>query len=236
MQIMVNNWRNIIQQFLFPPTCILCNAPGISNMDICQHCLDDMPTNRDCCYRCAEPFASVNPSAQLCGRCLSRPPAYTETVAPFLYQHGMRYLITGLKFGKQHKNARLLAELMSQHLHSNVQMPDCIIPVPLHPTRYRERGFNQSIEIAKTLTRRLSVPIDINAVIRTRNTVHQTDLAAKQRRSNMKRAFAVTRNLSWNHVAIVDDVMTTGSTVLELAATLKRAGVERVDVWVCARA
>jgi ComF family protein len=236
VEIMVNNWRNIIQQILFPPTCILCNAPGITDMDICQHCLLDLPTNHHCCYRCAEPFTSENISAQLCGRCLSRPPPFTETVAPFLYQHSMRYLITGLKFNKQYKNARLLAELMSQHLHNNVQKPECIMPVPLHPKRYRERGFNQSIEIAKTLAHRLSVPLDIHSATRTRNTTHQTGLAAKQRRNNMKRAFSVSKKMKWNHVAIVDDVMTTGSTVLELAATLKRAGVERVDVWVCARA
>lgn len=205
-------------------------------MDLCTGCFQDLPLNQNCCYRCAEPFETTIETPQLCGHCLSKPAAFDETIAPFLYQGNMSYLITSLKFGKHYKNARLLGMLMAEHIKANTELPDCLLPVPLHKSRYRQRGFNQSIEIAKTLSRELHIPLNLNSCIRTRNTGQQTRLPAKQRRKNMKKAFAVNKPLNYRHIAILDDVMTTGSTVAELAQTLKRAGVERVDVWVCARA
>jgi ComF family protein len=106
----------------------------------------------------------------------------------------------------------------------------------LHKARYRERGFNQSIEIARTVGKELHIPVDVHSCIRHRDTPHQTQLTAKQRRSNMKNAFSIIKPITARHIAIVDDVMTTGSTVHELATVLKKAGAVQVDVWVCARA
>ena len=106
----------------------------------------------------------------------------------------------------------------------------------MHKQRYKERGFNQSTEIAKTISKRLNIPIDTESCIRQRNTLHQIDLPAKQRHQNIKNAFAVKKNIAVDHVALLDDVMTTGSTVNELAKVLKKAGIMRVDIWVCARA
>jgi ComF family protein len=152
-----------------------------------------------------------------------------------MYQAELRYLILGLKNNAQYQNARLLGTLLAEQL-SKTQLPDCIIPVPLHPSRYRERGFNQSIEIAKTTAKVLHIPVDVSICIRHRDTPHQTSLTAKQRRSNIKNAFTVLKPVKGLHIAIVDDVMTTGSTVRELANSLKKAGAKCVDVWVCARA
>ncbi len=125
---------------------------------------------------------------------------------------------------------------MARHLAETSELPECIIPVPLHHNRYRQRGFNQSIEIARHLSRQLSIPLDLSSCIRNRDTTHQTDLPAKQRRKNMRQAFSVLNPMPYQHVAIVDDVMTTGATASALAAALKKHGVNRVDVWVCARA
>jgi len=172
----------------------------------------------------------------LCGQCLSKPPAFDASYAPFIYQDAMRHLITTLKFGTDYKNARLLGQLLAEHLKQCPDKPDAIIPVPLHKARYIERGFNQSIEIARTVAKELDIALDLNSCQRTRNTPQQTRLTAKQRRKNIRNAFAVVKPISARHVAILDDVMTTGSTVRELAAVLKKAGVGRVDVWVCARA
>jgi len=108
--------------------------------------------------------------------------------------------------------------------------------VPLHKARYRQRGFNQSIEIAKAAGKALQIPVDMQSCVRHRDTPHQTQLTAKQRRTNMKNAFSMVKPITAGHIAIVDDVMTTGSTVHELAISLKKAGVARVDVWVCTRA
>lgn len=108
--------------------------------------------------------------------------------------------------------------------------------MPLHPKRYRERGFNQSIEIARHLARRFDIPLDLYSAVRSQDTLHQAGLPAKQRLKNMRGAFRLQKTLQADHVAIVDDVMTTGATVSALAGVLKQAGVGRVDVWVCARA
>ena len=181
-------------------------------------------------------FETPNPKPQLCGHCLSQSPAFDETHAPFIHQSIIRHLIASLKFNKQYKNARLLGYLLATHLQKTSEMPELIIPVPLHTLRYQERGFNQTIEIAKTVSKRLNIPIDTKSCIRNRNTPHQTNLPAKQRNKNIKNAFQVIKLIDAQHIAILDDVMTTGATVNELAKVLKKSGVTRVDVWVCGRA
>jgi ComF family protein len=228
----VYNWLNIIQDYLLPPTCILCNHAGWQNLDLCYACYAQLTKNTRCCTHCAAVLAIDTP---LCGRCLSHPPAYDAAHAPFIHCGATRYLIAGLKFNEQYKNARLLASLLAESL-KQLPRPDCLLPVPLHKTRYRERGFNQSIEIARTVGNTLHIPVDTHSCIRHRDTPHQTQLTAKQRRSNMKNAFSLIKPMQARHIAIIDDVMTTGSTVHELARILKKAGAERVDVWVCARA
>lgn len=125
---------------------------------------------------------------------------------------------------------------MAQHIIKTAELPDCIVPIPLHINRYRQRGFNQSIEIARHLSKQLTIPVDFNSCIRNRDTAHQTSLPAKQRRKNMLSAFSIEKKLDFQHAAIIDDVMTTGATTSALAFALKQQGVSRVDVWVCARA
>jgi ComF family protein len=231
----VNNWLDIIQQWLFPPTCILCGSRGQAGRDLCLPCREQLPVNACCCPRCANPLAAAD-ADRLCGRCIARPPAFDRVHAPFLHQEGMRHLITGLKFGSRHAHARLLGQLLAEHVGRNAVMPDCILPVPLHRARYRERGFNQAIEIARLIASETGIPLDLYSCRRRRDTPHQAGLTAKQRQKNIKNAFELARPLPYRHVALLDDVMTTGSTAHEMALLLKRHGVERVDVWVCARA
>ncbi|PKM13090.1 MAG: phosphoribosyltransferase [Gammaproteobacteria bacterium HGW-Gammaproteobacteria-3] len=233
---MMNNWLGIIQDYLLPPTCILCANPGEGGMDICRACKDQLGKNTPCCYRCGALFVQHTPRPLLCGACQKSPISFDETHAPFIYQGAIRYLISGLKFRAEFKNARLLAMLMAEHLATLAEHPEFLVPVPLHPSRYRERGFNQALEIARTLGREMGIPVHFDGCIRQRNTPHQIDLASKQRRKNMKNAFAVRHFPNAGHVAIIDDVMTTGATASELAMAMKRAGAARVDVWVCARA
>lgn len=167
---------------------------------------------------------------------MKRLPEFDKVHAPFAYQEVVCYLITGLKFGARHAHARLLGQLLAEHLREHAALPDCIIPVPLHKSRYRERGFNQAIEIGRVVSAEIGIPLDLNSCIRRRDTPHQSGLTAKQRRNNIKNAFESVRQPKGRHVAILDDVMTTGSTAHEMASLLKRQGIERVDVWVCARA
>jgi ComF family protein len=233
---MVYNWINIIQDCLLPPTCILCGNPGYNSRDICQSCYLHLPRNNLCCYRCAEILEKPITAPVLCGRCLSRRPAFDETYAPFIHQGAIKHLIGNLKFGATYKNARLLGMLLADHLKQTAEQPDLIVPVPLHLSRYRQRGFNQAIEIGRTVAKELKIPLDLTSCKRHRDTPHQTQLSAKKRRKNLKNAFSVIKPIHARHIAILDDVMTTGSTAHELAYVLKKAGVSRVDVWVCARA
>ncbi len=216
---------------LFPPTCILCGAPGEANRDLCGECLADLPLLGPCCQRCALPLAEPG----ICGACLSHPPQFDACHIPLLYQGPVPRLITGLKFHNQLANARLLAQRLQQHLHGRDDLPELILPVPLHPRRMRERGYNQAIEIARPLGRALGLPVAIDNCVRRRATGAQADLPKKQRQKNLRGAFAVNRPINARHVAVLDDVVTTGSTVNELARVLKQAGVERVVVWALAR-
>lgn len=232
----VYNWLNSIQEYLLPPTCILCGNAGMPGLDLCAHCHNRLARNLACCPRCGEIFPKTQSLPGLCGGCLQQEPSFDSTCAPFIYQEEIRHLVTGLKFGKQFKNARLLGLLLAESLSGSENKPDCLIPVPLYPARYRERGFNQAFEIARTAGKALNIPVNTSCCARVKDTPHQTGLSAKQRRKNLRKAFAVIKPITARTVAIVDDVMTTGSTAEMLAKALKKAGVERVDVWVCARA
>ncbi len=230
------HWLSSIQDCLLPPTCLLCGHEGDNRRDICQPCYGLLPWHTTGCVRCGAALEADLGTDCLCGLCLSAPPAFATTQAPFIYQGAVRHLITSLKFNATYPNARLLGQLLAEHVSHTVALPELIIPVPLNLARYRQRGFNQAIEIAKTVAQELNLPLDLACCRRPQDTAPQTSLSARQRQQNMKGAFAVVKPLRAHHVAILDDVMTTGSTVHALALALKKAGVERVDVWVCARA
>jgi len=208
------------------------------------------------CYQCALPLHGLDavPAAQgcasalgagtaspLCGRCLKEPPSYDHTLSVFQYAHPVDHLIHDLKFNRKLAIARLLGELMAQQLKKRARsisspLPQLIIPVPLHAARLRERGYNQATELARPIARALNIPIDYQHCQRQRATAIQSDLPASERSRNVKGVFSVAKKLPAHHVAIVDDVMTTGATVAEFATTLRSAGVEKIEVWVCARA
>jgi ComF family protein len=232
MNLSVNDCVKKLQHWLYPPACVLCGS-AVKEGDLCSGCAVELPYNAAACTRCALPLASA---AELCGQCLQDPPGYDGAMSLFRYAYPADHLILRLKFQAQLHLARALGELLAQHLKREVQtMPEIIIPVPLHRTRLRERGFNQALEIARPIARSLSIPVDYKSCERVRKTSAQSLLPAAERRKNIKGAFRVTRPMAARHVAILDDVMTTGHTVQELAATLRKAGVERIDVWVLAR-
>jgi ComF family protein len=148
----------------------------------------------------------------------------------------VNHLIHELKYRRQMRHARLLGELFLREVGPRITiLPDAIIPVPLHRSRLRHRGFNQSVELARPIARSLGVQIDRRAAIRICNTPPQTGLPINQRQQNVRDAFAIRGPISHRHVAIVDDVMTSGHTVSQLARCLKRAGVKHVQAWVLAR-
>lgn len=230
----MNSWANIIQDWLFPPTCLLCQDPGTPGRDLCQRCADSLPYHHNACPRCG--LALAGPIAGCCGHCQTHPPAFDATFALFRYEEPARHLIHALKFRANYPCARLLGQLMAEALSDLAERPGRLIPVPLHPKRYRERGFNQAAEIARGISRQLQIPVELNCCARTRATPPQTELPARERLRNLRKAFRIVTIPQASHVAIVDDVVTTGTTVNELAKVLRAAGIERIDVWACARA
>jgi ComF family protein len=175
---------------------------------------------------------------RVCGACIQRKPPYARTVFPLLYVFPVDHLVQALKFRRQLAAGRVLSHLLCEDIVSRgLTLPDMLIPVPLHRLRLIKRGFNQSCELGAYASRTLDVPLLANALRRRRNTSAQSGLSRKQRRKNVRGAFYWS---GWTkpakHVALIDDVMTTGTTVGECARVLRRAGARRVDVWVAARA
>lgn len=229
----VNRWRKSAQEWLIPPVCTLCGNHGDLSRDLCSGCAGDLPVVVGACIQCG---ASLS-MAGICGKCQHHPPAYDATRAAFHYRPPLDKMIKRLKFNGDLYLARLLGGLMADSLNGlDTVMPDIIVPVPLHYRRLRERGFNQALELARPIAERLRLPLDWRHVLRTRATDPQSELPAKLRSRNIKGAFSVVPGLTARHVAIVDDVMTTGHTVNELASVLRRSGVKSISVWVCARA
>lgn len=228
-------WMLHVQQVLYPPTCLLCLGPGRRGRDLCGVCAGALPRSRHACARCAQPLN--RPDILLCGTCQRAKRAPYRAVAALRYAPPVDRLIHGLKFRAKLVHGRVLGELLAEAvLGAGLERPEVLVPVPLHPQRLRQRGYNQSLVLARYAGRRLGVPVCANRVRRVRQTPPQTGLPARQRRSNLRGAFATTTSLEVPCVAIVDDVMTTGATVAELARVLRLAGVGRVQVWCCARA
>ncbi len=224
--------------WLWPARCLVCREPGQSRHDLCPACRASLPWNPLACARCAIPLPGgslVSSTDPVCGKCLQRPPPLQATCAPFVYAAPLDHLLPRFKFHRDLAAGRLLAQLMLESL-AQAERPDALVPIPLHRTRLRARGYDQALELAKPLSRALRIPLLHDVLLRTRATAPQSRLDAAQRRDNLRKAFAVDpRIVLPAHVVLVDDVMTTGATLHAAATALRRAGVARVDAWVCAR-
>lgn len=217
---------------VLPPTCVLCGGDGEPGLDLCAGCRDELPWRRHACTRCARPLAGPG----ICGSCQRRPPVFDSARAAFDYAPHVDWLVHRFKFGGRLECGRVLSECLARALAGrDVAMPEALVPVPLHRARLRRRGFDQAVEVARLLGRRLGIPLMPKVLVRGRATEQQSALDAVQRRRNLRGAFRV-KAPAPRHVALVDDVLTTGSTVSECARVLKRSGCRRLDIWVLARA
>ena len=233
----LNNWLSNIQDWLLPRLCPACgNATGAGRA-LCPGCEASLPILTAGCPRCAIPYEHPDVSGE-CGACQRHPPAYARSVALYRYAPPVDHFVRALKFHHDLGVAQLLGRRLAARLAELPDRPDAIVPVPLHRQRLRLRGFNQALEIARPLARMLHVPLEPLLLERVRATGAQSDLPLEQRARNVHGAFAVRRGrpLHGLRVALVDDVMTTGSTVQAASQALRGAGVEEVSVWVVARA
>lgn len=187
----------------------------------------------DCCCEICSVHLNI---PGICGRCQTNPPMYGHSIIPFRYQPPVSDHIKALKYSDQLHYAVSMAKMLSLWVMKNPSaLPDTIIPIPLHRQRIRQRGFNQSSEISRIAGRILGVPTGHAIIKRVKNTVTQVGLSEKMRAKNVKNAFAVKNPGNHRHVALLDDVVTSGSTVNAAAASLIAAGVKRVSVWAVAR-
>ncbi|MBU8977253.1 ComF family protein [Lysobacter sp. MMG2] len=217
---------------MLPPSCLICRERATNGIQLCEPCAQSLPENAASCGRCGLPLPVEH---TLCGDCLRRPPPQAATRAVFLYRPPLDRLLPRAKFHADLASLRLLAALMASRV-GTADRPQALVPVPLHRGRLRRRGFDQALELARPLSRHLSLPLRDDLLRRGRATSAQTRLDAAARRRNVRGAFEVRHGVALPaHVALVDDVMTTGATVRAAATALLRAGVARVDVWVCAR-
>jgi ComF family protein len=232
MDALIASWRRL-QRFVLPPRCLLCQSRGGGGIDLCTDCANELPRNRSCCARCALPLATP---AALCGECQRRLPPWDAAWAPFRYGWPLDRLESRYKFGADLAAGRALSQLW-QREPCPIRLPQLLLTVPLHRSRLRRRGYNQALELARPLAHGLGVPLRHDVLQRVRHTEAQTELDAISRRRNVHGAFALREGVTLPaHVAILDDVMTTGATLAECARVLRRAGVQRVDVWALARA
>lgn len=223
---------------LLPPHCLLCGDPGHEGLALCAGCLADLPRNDHPCMRCAEPLPVTGPGLpelRVCGHCLWRPPPWEAIHVPFRYASPVDWLLRRLKFHGDLAAGRLLGQLLALECGTQARTADAVVPVPLHPRRLVERGFNQATEIARPLTRALGVPLCVTALARSGGTVAQMDLPAHRRRANVRGVFTP-RRVPPGRLVLVDDVVTTASTVREATRRLTASGNGSVRVIALARA
>ena len=196
---------------------------------VCRACLNELPKHpKTTCPQCG-----LSSGGQLCGSCISSPPDFDATHSVFLYDFPIDSMMVRYKYGNMLSLYSFFGQMLSEKVAS--ETVDLIIPMPMHPARIKERGFNQAHEIAKVLSKKCKEKLDFKSAKRHKLTPPQASLPLKERVKNIKGAFKVTGDLSGKRIAIVDDVMTTGASLNELAKTLKKSGASHVECWVIAR-
>jgi len=216
--------------WLVPPTCLSCNRElSSSDTPICTECYQSLPFQHESCQQCGQPMYD---SWEVCGRCIENAPGYDHCFCAFRYEAPVDACIRQFKYSQRPELAKPLAKLLSTELTTNgLTRPDLLIPVPVHRTRLKQRGFNQAGELARHLSRLLQIPYSETLVVKHRSTNPQAGLTYRQRLINQRGSFRVEMQTTVKHVAIIDDVVTTGSTASEIAKILKRNGVDYVQVW-----
>ncbi len=223
--------QNVAQLYsnLTATHCLLCGEIG-ENDSLCVDCINELPKLGKSCPRCASPLSH----SLLCGRCLHQPPQQNSSFSLFEYKSPIDRLIADFKYNDKLFLSRFFAVQMAAKLKTR-PLPQLLIPIPLHPRRLRERGYNQSLELAKQLSKQLSIPVCSKSVIRIKDSQPQTSLPYKERAKNIQRAFKVVNTMLPTHIALIDDVLTTGHTANSAAKIIRQAGVNNIEVWTIAR-
>lgn len=219
---------------VFPWVCAVCGDSNDIETGICNLCRTQLPWCGSVCYVCGLPVSGQKATRLVCGICQKKPPYYDCTRAVFWYQSPIDKLITDYKYFNCWENGRTLIDLIRLSL-SEIPNDALVLPVPSHPARVRERGFNAVYELIRLLRHRVKFNCDLDCIRRVNNTETQTGKAKSQRRNNVRNAFTIIKPIPSDHVVIFDEVVTTGATVNELSRCLKKTGVKKVEVRAIAR-
>lgn len=232
-----NKFSEKLLDLIYPWHCYICGA-HTCHKGVCHQCETYLPwiERLSQCSVCALPLVAGASQGLICGQCLKDPPFYDRLRAVFWYQSPIDNLITEYKYFNHWQHARTLIELTHDSFARYCVSTNClIVPVPSHPTRIKQRGFNAVYELIKLFRKKHSIDYDDKLVTRIKNTDTQTGKSKLQRRQNVHHAFAVNKGIQTDHIMLVDEVVTTGATVNELSRCLKKAGVSKVSVWAIAR-
>nr|WP_220096320.1 ComF family protein [Dissulfurirhabdus thermomarina] len=235
---MIRRGAALLRDLVFPPRCAACDrplAPGGADR-LCGACRSEVrAVTPPCCTACGEPFHGPPGTGHLCGRCLRQPPPFAAARASFRYEGPVRVLLQRFKYRDDGHAFRALCELARAAPAPDLPPPDLLVPVPLHPARLRERGFNQALRLSRRLFP--GVPAAPGLLRRVRPTPPQARLPLDERRRNVRGAFAAAGPPPGDgRILLVDDVMTTGATLAECARVLRRAGAGEVYAYAAARA
>lgn len=226
---------SITQRLSLPSICTVCNQFHKGSMAVCTFCMKFMTPLGLRCKQCAYPLPQTN--YLLCGQCIKKPPYFDNAYIGYQYNEPLRGLLHQFKYRNNLYLGSFLSHLI-RHTLPNITQDSptpCLIPIPMHPQKIKQRGFNQAAVLAKLLAKQLHVAYDLTNCKKIINTVPQASLNGEQRQKNLHLSFAV-NSIPYSHVILIDDLLTTGSTANELAHMLKQAGVARVDISCCARA
>ena len=220
--------------------CQFCHKQADIELSLCQTCINDLPKNNHACLRCAIPLTNAE-DGLICGHCQNDPFKFNQSSSPYLYQDRLIPLIHQLKYQEKLYIARTLAQLFIKQLRKkHIRIPQVLIPIPLHPNKLKNRGFNQAEEISYFIAKELQIPMENKILYREKETQSQQSLDAKHRHNNMNNAFKHIQDKKlfahYEHIALIDDVMTTGNTLQSAAKELKKAGISLIDTWTIARA
>jgi ComF family protein len=229
--------------FLFPPVCLLCGSEDLYQTGylICKDCLNSISfISHPVCVRCGKPFLTETTRDHVCGNCLTQGPSFNLVRALGRYEGALETIIHNLKYKQKFSMAHLLRFLLD-HIHNHdiiFSSYDVLIPVPLHMTRLRQRGFNQTVILGNILKKKYHLPLHTDILQRTAHTLPQVTLPVQARKVNMRNAFNVKKPqyVEGKTILLLDDVYTTGATMNECARTLKKSGASQVDGFVIARA
>jgi len=216
--------------WLLPAHCVECAATLEHHYDrVCKVCYPTLPFQSHCCARCGQHSAS---NTDYCGNCINTPPTFDTCFCPFKYESSIKELICDFKYRERPELAKTAARLLwHELLKTEFERPDALIAVPMHVSRLRERGYNHSMLIAQNLSKWLNIPLLYGVLAKSKHTEPQAQQSLKQRKKNLNDSFKIEKSISVKSVAIIDDVVTTGSTAEEIAKILKKNGVDYIQVW-----